>query len=182
VAAKQTFWLIPGRQSATASPGCFVNAACNLIAKILTPSDFAPYGEVFVAPREGRENTDWEIPSFDRAKFCISLSRRAPAALPFSTQIMERHRQSQQIFIPLRISRFLVIVAPNDGAPTPRLERAVAFIGREGQALNYRAGTWHHPFTVLDREAEYASLMFRDGGPLDEEFVDLPRPLLITSE
>jgi ureidoglycolate lyase len=153
----------------------------HLIAKPLTAADFAPYGEVFTAPGEGRENTDWEIPGFHRAKFCLSLSRRAPATLPFSTQIMERHPQSQQIFIPLRISRFLVIVAPNDGAPMPKAERAVAFIGRVGQALNYRVGAWHHPFTVLDHEAEYASLMFRDDGPLDEEFVDLPRPLLITA-
>jgi ureidoglycolate lyase len=152
----------------------------HLVAKPLTAADFAPYGEVFVAPGEGRENTDWDIPGFDRAKLRLSLSRRAPATLPFSTQIMERHSRSQQIFIPLQIGRFLVIVAANDGAPMPKLERAVAFIGQAGQALNYRVGTWHHPFTVLDREAEYASLMFRDGGPLDEEFVDLPRPLLIT--
>src|SRR5229473_5359171 len=146
----------------------------HLITKSLTAADFALYGEVFTAPSEGRESTDWDIPGFNDAKFCLSLSRRAPATLPFSTQIMERHPQSQQIFIPLRISRFLVIVAPNDGAPMPKLERAVAFIGCAGQALNYRVGTWHHPFTVLDQGAEYASLMFRDGGPLDEEFVDLP--------
>jgi ureidoglycolate lyase len=152
-----------------------------LIATPLTAAGFAAYGEVFTAPSEGRESTDWDVPAFNDAKFRLSLSRRAPAALPFSTQIMERHPQSQQIFIPLRISRFLVIVAANDGAPMPKLERAVAFIGRAGQALNYRVGTWHHPFTVLDHEAEYASLMFRDGGPLDEEFVDLPRPLLITA-
>jgi ureidoglycolate lyase len=153
----------------------------HLIAKPLAAADFAPYGQVFAAPREGRDNTDWEVPAFDHAKLCLSLSRRAPATLPFSTQIMERHPQSQQIFVPLRISRFLVIVAPNDGAPMPKLDRVVAFIGQSGQALNYRVGTWHHPFTALDRDAEYASLMFRDGGPLDEEFVDLPRPLLITA-
>jgi ureidoglycolate lyase len=153
----------------------------HLVAKSLTAAAFAPYGEVFSAPSEGRQSTDWDIPGFNDAKFRLSLSRRTPAALPFSTQVMERHPQSQQIFIPLRISRFLVIVAANDGAPMPKLERAVAFIGRAGQALNYRVGTWHHPFTVLDHEAEYASLMFRDGGPLDEEFVDLPRPLLITA-
>jgi ureidoglycolate lyase len=154
----------------------------HLIAKALTTEAFAPYGEVFAAPRsEGRENTDWDLPGFDRAKLCLSLSRRGPTTLPFSTQIMERHRQSQQIFIPLRVSRFLIIVAPNDGAPMPKPERAIAFIGQPGQALNYRVDTWHHPFTVLDQEAEYASLMFRDGGPLDEEFVDLPRPVLITA-
>jgi ureidoglycolate lyase len=153
----------------------------HLIAKPLTAADFAPYGEVFTAPSEGRENTDWDIPGFDHAKFRLSLSRRGPATLPFATQIMERHPQSQQIFIPLRISRFLVIVAPNDGAPMPKCERTVAFIGQAGQALNYRVGTWHHPFTALDQEAEYAALMFRNGGPLDEEFVDLPRPLLITA-
>jgi ureidoglycolate lyase len=153
----------------------------HLTAEKLTPAAFAPYGEVFGAPGEvGTETASWPVPGFDRAKFCLSISRRAPAALPFTTQIMERHLQSQQIFFPLRISRFLVIVAPGGGT-SPDLGKVVAFIGCAGQALNYRIGTWHHPFTVFDEEAEYASLMFKDGSARDEEFVDLPRPLHITA-
>src|SRR5471030_1127573 len=76
----------------------------HLTAKPLTAEEFAPFGDVLTAPRsEGRQNTDWEVPRFDRAKLCLSLSRRAPTTLPFSTRIMERHLQSQQIFLPLRV-------------------------------------------------------------------------------
>jgi ureidoglycolate lyase len=158
-----------------------MNESLHLTAMPLTAAAFAPYGEVFGAPDAiGSKSADWPVPGFDHAKFCLSISRRAPAKLPFTTQIMERHLQSQQIFFPLRISRFLVLVAPGGGA-APDLDRLVAFIGQAGQALNYRIGTWHHPFTVFDAEAEYASLMFKDGSPRDEEFVDLPRPLHITA-
>jgi ureidoglycolate lyase len=158
-----------------------MNEPLHLTAKTLTSEAFAPYGEVFGAPATlGWTAAEWPMPGFDHAKFCLSISRRAPASLPFTTQIMERHLQSQQIFFPLRISRFLVLVAPGGGA-RPDLDKLVAFIGQAGQALNYRIGTWHHPFTVFDAEAEYASLMFKDGSPRDEEFVDLPRPLHITA-
>jgi ureidoglycolate lyase len=158
-----------------------MNEPLHLTAQTLTADAFAPYGEVFDAPASvGSKSMDWPVPGFDHAKFCLSISRRAPASLPFTTQIMERHLRSQQIFFPLRISRFLVIVAPGGGT-LPALDQLVAFIGRAGQALNYRIGTWHHPFAVFDAEAEYASLMFRDGGPRDEEFVDLPCPLRITA-
>ena len=154
----------------------------HIAAMPLTAQEFAPYGDVFGVPAsETRENADCAIPPIEDAKLCLSLSRRAPATLPFATQIMERHSRSPQIFIPLKVSRFLVIVAPGTGGPLPELERTVAFIGRAGQALSYRAGTWHHPFTVLDEQSQYASLMFRDGTPLDEEFVDLRRRLLITA-
>ena len=153
----------------------------HLSATKLSAEAFAPYGEVFGAPSTiGSKSADWPVPGFDCAKFCLSISRRAPASLPFTTQIMERHLQSQQIFFPLRISRFLVIVAPGGGS-APDLSKLVAFIGQAGQALNYRVGTWHHPFTVFDTEAEYASLMFKDGSSRDEEFVDLPRKLHITA-
>ena len=153
----------------------------HLSARPLAAEAFAPYGEVFDAPGSaGTKTASWPVPGFDQAKFCLNISRRAPASLPFTTQIMERHLQSQQIFFPLRISRFLVIVAPGGGTG-PDLDKLVAFIGRAGQALNYRIGTWHHPFTVFDEEAEYASLMFKNGSARDEEFVDLPRPLHITA-
>src|SRR5271154_2437894 len=89
----------------------------HLTAKTLTAEAFMPYGEVFDAPATvGSKSMDWPVPAFDHAKFCLSISRRAPASLPFTTKIMERHLQSQQVFFPLRISRFLVIVAPGGGS------------------------------------------------------------------
>ena len=36
---------------------------------------------------------------------------------------------------------------------------------------------WHHPLTVLDEAAAFAILMWRTGGPGDEEFTELRHPL-----
>jgi ureidoglycolate lyase len=157
-----------------------VTEPLRIAARPLTAEAFAPFGEVLAAPAAiGRDAVDWPVPRLGDPRFCLNLSRRPPASLPFTATVMERHLRSQQSFFPLRIGRFLVLVAPA-GGKAPDLDRVVAFIGRAGQGINYRAGIWHHPFTVFDGEAEYASLMFRDGGDLDEEFVDLARPLLIS--
>ena len=38
---------------------------------------------------------------------------------------------------------------------------------------------WHHPLTVLDEAAAFAILMWRTGGPGDEEFTDLASPFRV---
>ncbi|MBV8167875.1 MAG: ureidoglycolate lyase [Alphaproteobacteria bacterium] len=77
------------------------------------------------------------------------------------------------------MSRYLVIVAPpaRDGGPDAGAARA--FVATAGQGITYRAGTWHHGMTVLDRGAEFAVVMWRDGTAADEEFVTLPGELVI---
>jgi ureidoglycolate lyase len=45
--------------------------------------------------------------------------------------------------------------------------------------INYKADTWHHPLTPLDRLARFAILTFVDGTSGDEQFVPLPEKVLI---
>jgi ureidoglycolate lyase len=45
--------------------------------------------------------------------------------------------------------------------------------------MNYRADTWHHPLTPLERAARFAVLTFVEGTPGDEQFVRLLRKVLI---
>jgi ureidoglycolate lyase len=33
---------------------------------------------------------------------------------------------------------------------------------------------WHHPFSVLDRAARFAVVMWRDGTAGDDEFTEVP--------
>ena len=40
--------------------------------------------------------------------------------------------------------------------------------------MTYGVGVWHHPFTVLDRPARFAIVMWRDGTSADDDFVDVP--------
>jgi ureidoglycolate lyase len=45
--------------------------------------------------------------------------------------------------------------------------------------INYRADTWHHPLSALERTGRFAVLTFVDGTAADEQFVDLPQEVII---
>jgi ureidoglycolate lyase len=92
---------------------------------------------------------------------------------------MERHEFSSQSFLPLDVSRWIVVVAPSgtDGGPDP--SRAVAFLVGPSQGVTYDANTWHHPLTILDWPARFAVVMWRDGTRTDEEFRTLAAPFTV---
>jgi ureidoglycolate lyase len=92
---------------------------------------------------------------------------------------MERHKRSSQCFVPLDVSRCVVMVAPDkDGKPDATQLRA--FVARGDQAVNYHVGTWHHPSRPLDRDARFATLMWTTGEKaMDEEWSTLPEPVLL---
>jgi ureidoglycolate lyase len=142
----------------------------------LTSAAFLPYGEVLEAPDlPGR--TYFEDALANRrpaARPSLSIVVKAPAApLPFTGRMMERHRFSSQSFLPQRAGRWLVVVAPHAAAGGPDMGLARAFLARGDQGVTYGADVWHHPFTVLDMEARFAVMMWRDGTSADEEFVDV---------
>lgn len=148
-----------------------------LIAEPLTSAAFLPYGEVLDAPAiPGR--TYFEDALANRrpaARPSLSLVVKAPATeLPLRSTTMERHRHSSQSFIPQEAGRWLAVVAPHlaEGRG-PDMARARAFLARPDQGVTYGADVWHHPFTVLDRTARFAILMWRDGTTEDDEFVEV---------
>ncbi|OYW54430.1 MAG: hypothetical protein B7Z30_13900 [Rhizobiales bacterium 12-68-15] len=63
------------------------------------------------------------------------------------------------------------------GAPAAGTTIEVTQIERHG--LTFAAGTWHAPLTVLEKPAPFAIVMWRDGGPEDEEFAPM-EPLQIS--
>ena len=150
-----------------------------LVPEPLTPAGFAPYGEV-IAPPAQSGRTYFDAGLGDRRKGALaslSMIRVPPlAALPMRATVLERHEFSSQSFVPLSVSRWLVVVAPPATGGGPDAKRAQAFVAGPGQGITLHAGTWHHGLTVLDREAEFAIFMWRDGGPGDEEFVTLATP------
>ena len=110
----------------------------------------------------------------------LGLARPLTArALPFTAVEMERHRFSSQTFLPLDVARYLVLVAPNAEGGGPDMARARAFVADGSQGISYAAGTWHHPMTVFDRIGSFAVLTWLDGGPQDEQFVQLAEPVEI---
>ncbi len=153
-----------------------------IVAQPLTADAFALFGEVIdcldkpgrnfynAALANGREN----------AAVDLSIARVDPFTdLPLVARELERHEFSSQTFIPIDVARYLVIVAPGGADGGPDAAGARAFIANGRQGITLRLNTWHHSMTVLDAPAEFAVLMWCDGGSGDEEFRDLSQPFKV---
>lgn len=85
----------------------------------------------------------------------------------------ERHPHSSQIFIPMSVDRYLVVVWPDH----PDASEPNVFVAGPEDAVIYDPGVWHHGIVALGREALFASAMWRTRGGVDAEFHTLARPL-----
>lgn len=155
----------------------------HLTAEPLTEAAFAPFGQTLSLPAApGRVDYSAFAENLrpGRATLCFRTSLTAPSILPLRTRVMERHAFSSQAFLPVDVARYVVMVAPDGADGGPDLAGARLFLvdGRTG--INYRAGVWHHPMTVLDRDAVFATVMFNDGGDRDEDWTDLPVEVLLS--
>ena len=88
---------------------------------------FAPYGDLIDCSGNpdkiinqghcGRYHDRAQL-AFDDGRAGISLFRAEPRALPYQLDMMERHPDGSQCFVPMSQHGFLVIVAPDaDGQP-----------------------------------------------------------------
>ncbi len=143
---------------------------------------FAPFGQLLppVAPGGRRQELIEELQN-DRASARprLSIATTEPKALPLTALQMERHVHSSQAFTPLDCASYLVIVAPHGDGGMPDFEKIRAFRVPGDTGVNYKADTWHHPLSALERIGRFAILTFVDGTATDEQFVDLPQPVLI---
>jgi ureidoglycolate lyase len=147
----------------------------------LTAEAFAPFGDVVDPPAVGdRMSLGQTLVAQDGATAPrLSFNNAAPCDLPLLATEMERHNRSSQCFVPMDVSRWVVMVAP-DLAGKPDPTRLRAFVVRGDQAVNYHVGTWHHPLRVLDRPGRFAVLMWTTGTKADdEEWSTLPELLQI---
>jgi ureidoglycolate lyase len=148
----------------------------------VTAEAFAPFGQLLPARKAGEARLELieELQNLrPTAKPRLSLAAVAPTALPLIAVEMERHVFSSQAFVPVDCESFLVLVAPHGegGGPDVGGLRAFRVPGHVG--VNYRADTWHHPLTALERPARFVVLTFVDGSATDEQFVKLPEPVTI---
>lgn len=151
--------------------------AMRLTTRPLNADAFAPFGEVLEAPDgPGRAYFDRALANRrPAASPSLSLVVKEPiAALPLRSTVMERHPSSSQSFSPQDAERWLVVVAPPAAGGGPDMARALAFLARGDQGVTYGASVWHHPFSVLDRTARFAVVMWRDGTSGDDEFTEVP--------
>lgn len=145
----------------------------------LTSSAFAPFGAVLEAPAAGTNDlAGLLVNRRAEAGPHVVLLGMEPTALPLTIVEMERHRYSAQLFLPLDVARYLVIVAPAAASGRPDEAKLRAFVVPGQVGILYHPATWHHPMRCLDRLGRFASLTFRAGTEDDETFVAVaPREL-----
>ncbi|MGB0439392.1 MAG: ureidoglycolate lyase [Paracoccaceae bacterium] len=102
----------------------------------------------------------------------ISLFKSQPRSLPFALDMVERHPDGSQAFVPMSMDPFVVVVAP-DEAGTPGLPRA--FLTTPGQGINFHRGVWHGVLTPLHAPGLFAVVdRIGDGPNLQEHWFEVP--------
>jgi ureidoglycolate lyase len=139
----------------------------------LTREAFAPFGNVIDMPtaagRFYHDDALGDLRSSTTASLSIALQAPTPDR-PFRSDVLERHEFSSQTFIPVDVDRWLIVVAPHAAQGGPDIGKALAFVADGSAGVTYRANTWHHGLTTLDRPGRFAIFMWK-AGVQDEEFV-----------
>ena len=147
----------------------------------LTREAFAPFGEVLDVAGQpdkiinqglcGRYHDRADVDVVD-GKVGISLFKAQARQFPITLDMMERHPEGSQAFLPMSFNPFVVVVAPDeDGTPgQPR-----AFITTAGQGINYARGTWHGVLTPIHAPGIFAVVDRIGEGPnLQEHWFETP--------
>lgn len=152
-----------------------------LTTQALTAADFRPFGDVLEATGTpdkminqglcGRHHDRARL-DFGAGRAGISIFDAEPRALPYLLDMMERHPEGSQAFLPMHQQPFLVVVAPDQGG-APGVPRA--FIAAPGQGVNYHRGTWHGVLTPLHAPGLFAVVdRIGEGANLEEHWFDAP--------
>ncbi|MEL6607749.1 MAG: ureidoglycolate lyase [Pseudomonadota bacterium] len=102
----------------------------------------------------------------------VSLFKAEPRSLPLAIDMVERHPEGSQCFVPMTLAPFLVVVCGDDGG-TPTAPQA--FLTEPGQAVNFHRGTWHGVLMPLSAPGLFAVIdRIGDTPNLQEHWFDAP--------
>ncbi len=108
----------------------------------------------------------------------ISVFKAEPRALPYRLDMVERHPEGSQAFVPMSMEPFLVIVAEDDGGAPGRPR---AFLTAPGQGINLLRNTWHGVLTPLHAPGLFA-VIDRIGNTANLEEHWFSTPFLVTAK
>ena len=141
----------------------------------LTAGAFARFGDVLDATGDYRPINDGLCKRHhDRARLDfgsgragISIFDAQPRVLPYDFDLVERHPEGSQAFLPMTQNPFLVIVAPDEGG-RPGAPRA--FLTAPGQGINLLRGVWHGVLAPLAAPGLFAVVDRIGDGPNLQEY------------
>jgi ureidoglycolate lyase len=149
----------------------------------LTKAGFAPFGDVIEIDgaqhypiNQGFAERFNDLARVDVEDVNISIVVANPRPKPIAVTLMERHPLGSQIFYPLQVRPWLVLVCGDPGDRTSF--RAFSATGRQG--VNYARNIWHHPLLVLEAESRFLVVDRKGPGanleevPIYEIRLDLP--------
>lgn len=147
----------------------------------ITAEAFAPFGDVLDCAGDpdkiinqgkcGRYH-DRAALDFQEGRAGISLFRAEPRSFPYKLDLLERHPEGSQAFVPMSEHGFLVIVAPDEGG---KPGAPLAFVTSPGQAINFHCGTWHGVLTPLHAPGLFAVIdRVGEGANLEEHWLEQP--------
>ncbi|MGR3652586.1 MAG: ureidoglycolate lyase, partial [Roseovarius sp.] len=142
---------------------------------------FAPWGDVIEARGApdrlinqgmcGRHH-DLARLDFGDGRAGLSLFDARARHLPHVVDMVERHPEGSQAFMPVSGARILVVVADDDGGVPVRPR---AFVTAPGQSVNLLRGVWHGVLAPLGAAGQFVVLDRIGGGPnLEEHWFDTP--------
>jgi ureidoglycolate lyase len=142
-----------------------------------------PYARVVQPPQEPAQRqqyTEWLAEPPPGSQLRLHTNKIVRSTLPLHVERFERHPRSAQIFIPLDVARYIVIVVPEDDAGCPQVHAATGMIVPGDRGIVLRKGAWHAAATVLDRTGSFFVLQYIIDSPADDEFRTLVEPLVVT--
>ena len=145
----------------------------------LSASAFAPFGnvlEVSGSPDKiinaglcGRYHDLAQMDFGPGGRAGISLFHAEPRSLPYTLDLLERHPEGSQAFLPMTQHPFLVIVSETAHS------RPLAFLTAPGQGINFHRGTWHGVLTPLHAPGLFAVVdRIGETDNLEEHHLDQP--------
>lgn len=150
-------------------------SAKTITARVLTAEAFAPFGDVIErsgSPDKiinqgmcGRHH-DLARLDFGSGRAGISLFDAKARSLPHTVDMVERHPDGSQAFMPVDGVPMLVVVAEDDAGQPVNLK---AFVSQPGQSINLHRGTWHGVLAPLGNPGRFVVVdRIGDGDNLEE--------------
>jgi ureidoglycolate lyase len=157
-----------------------------IIIEPMSADAFAPFGDLLEA--KGTPDTiinqglcgrfhDRARMDFSDGRAGISIFHAEKRDLPLKLDLVERHSEGSQAFVPMSHQPFLVVVAEDQNG-TPQNIRA--FLTEAGQAINFHRGVWHGVLTPLYDPGLFAVIDRIGEGPNLEEYW-LPDEVIIAT-